>query len=257
MLERTKEHIFPRWLIELSGATEIIVYREGTRLQHSPETLTVPMCKSCNNLLGSDLEGPVKGAMIDLLAGKGLSDVECELLVRWLWKFDSIQWLENFFDDHHRRYSSRFTMKERILGQGFHEVRSQLVFAAALIAEDEMKGTPESRGQPIGIDTPMSEHDMIAVTGVFCQAAFAVSLKTFAHHLPKNLTRYEFPILTDSTDRRAKVFFPKEGYENCSQAIDSMRSSGRKLKIEHDRFFGSAASRAIINLPHKPRIELP
>ena len=86
-----KEHFWPQWLINKTGTTRgLIKWIDDKWI--SPRAGTIPICSKCNAEFGKELEGPVSKIFDDLLYGKGLSDWDAELLVRWLWKFEGFLW---------------------------------------------------------------------------------------------------------------------------------------------------------------------
>ncbi len=82
----TKEHVFPKWLIIRTGTNKTGI-RWGNKIIPAL-SVTVPLCKSCNQAFGKYLEAPIKKVFDDLESQKGISDIEADLLVRWLWKLE-------------------------------------------------------------------------------------------------------------------------------------------------------------------------
>jgi hypothetical protein len=100
----TKEHIIPRWLIQLTGDP----YREGIfgpfRNQKTSElerkrfrfdSFAFPACEDCNKRY-SELESGAKVMMQELLAGNRLSSSDIELLLTWLDKVRVGSWLISY-----------------------------------------------------------------------------------------------------------------------------------------------------------------
>ncbi|MEH2523999.1 MULTISPECIES: hypothetical protein [unclassified Bradyrhizobium] len=86
-LRMTKEHFFPKWLIEHAE-----VHHEGiTWLDEQtidPDKATIPLCQECNEGFGNALEGRVAEIFRELDREAAISEDDAELLVRWLWKFE-------------------------------------------------------------------------------------------------------------------------------------------------------------------------
>ena len=90
-LPMTKEHFFPRWLIESAQVHhEGITWLDGQTVD--PDKATIPLCRACNEAFGTTLEGPVAEIFRQLEQGASISEEEAEVLVRWLWKFEGLQW---------------------------------------------------------------------------------------------------------------------------------------------------------------------
>lgn len=257
MLRKSKEHIFPKWLIARSGAKSIFAQRDGVRRTHSPNTLTISMCEECNNEIGAKLEDPVSKAFADLENGRGLSDRECELLVRWLWKFEGIEWMSNFFENHKFRYSELYTLKQRVLGAGFGDIRNDLILGISMIEVDELAEDEDYQGLPIGIDTRISPIEMICATGVFCKIAITVSLERFSDEVSPSLSIYKFADRTSRNKRDEKIFFPSTGFLTCGFAVNAMIRTGRTLKRLHEDYVAQEVRRKSVYLPPRSRVELP
>ena len=141
----TKEHFFAKWLIgycEIKSEGIFLADQGGLRLERSanvnPNSAVIPLCDECNHSFGTELEGPVAKIMRALDADQGISDFEAELLVRWLWKFEGLQW-SVFRNPNTQAYSRIYTLRERVVtSRAFDEARSDLVLAIALAhANDE------------------------------------------------------------------------------------------------------------------------
>ena len=90
-LPMTKEHFFPRWLIDYAQVHhEGITWFDGQTVD--PDNATIPLCRECNEAFGTVLEGPVAEIFRQLEQGASISEDEAELLVRWLWKFEGLHW---------------------------------------------------------------------------------------------------------------------------------------------------------------------
>lgn len=262
MRDRTKEHVFPAWLIERTSSTSV-KYKDETGLRWiGPNANTVPLCRACNEALGTHLEAPVKTAFEDAEAGLGLSDKQAEQLVCWLWKYEAWNWSINHAS--RMNYDDRVTPTERLLGKGFEEMRSRITFSITRCKGEEYIGASgQNRGLPMGIDTPPGVYDATCELGVFSRLALGVSLRWADGMLPPELTKYHFPDLKDIEDRDAKVIFPDEGFGGFTEAIEAMTERGMRIKFEHEIVAKAAADGKIrpayqgILLPQKKRLHLP
>jgi hypothetical protein len=249
----TKEHYFPNWLIEFAGVKyEGITWFEKRNVD--PTSATIPLCNECNNSFATVLEGPVSSIFRSLRAGNPISDQDAELLVRWLWKFEGLQWSLRASQMPHALYTERYTLRERVTSpHAFAELRPHLVLAVARSHAND----PGFRDWPLGLDTPPSEN-AIHMSGVFGEIALLSSLTDFARVIPDVFGKYEFgPV---PADRTAPVFDPPCAFLTANGAIQATVDAARLLAELHD---GAAAERrprpssgGIITLP-RPRIELP
>jgi hypothetical protein len=232
----TKEHFFPKWLIEYAD-----VRRNGVtwpqksgfdwtdKQNVNPDKAVVPLCDECNNAFGTVLEGPVAGIFRALERGEGISDTDAELLVRWLWKFEGLQW-GIFRDPNTENYTGIFTLRERVTAsRAFDEVGSHLVLAVALARAND----PGYDDWPMGLDTPVGEN-AITMSGVFRRVALIVSLDQFADGIHPAFGQYAFG--SQPTDRNAKVFFPPCSFLTARGAISATQECAIPLLALHDEF---------------------
>lgn len=237
----TKEHFWPRWLIRRCNAMNSTVKWMGGR-RVPPLKATVPLCKSCNSLLGENLEEPVAEIFQNLEAGNGLSDYDCELLVRWLWKFEGMAWI---LEHPGQMYTPIRTFRERILGR-IDEIRGSLVLAVSRVAEPDSSFSY----RPMGIDS-MNEVNALFVAGVFSFTAIMVLLDLFIEEVPTAFDIYRLQPNPLARDRAAILFYPKVGFRNEIEAITVTTALGRRLSKMHDDWFRHLSGR-----PH-PKDELP
>lgn len=231
----TKEHFFPKWLIEYADARqEGITWPEKVgfdwedRRNVNPEKAVVPLCGDCNGVLGTLLEGPISKIFRGLDRGEGLSDLEAEFLVRWLWKFEGLQW-SVFRDHNHQTYTRRFTLRERVtMSRAFDEVRPHLVLAVALANAND-----PGRDWPMGLDTPVGEN-AITMSGVFRRVALMVSLEQFADEVHPAFGQYRFG--PPPADRNAKVFAPPCSFLTARGAVSVTQDCAARLLVLHDEF---------------------
>jgi len=93
-ISKTKEHIFPQWLIKLTGNPNRIANFGGLRYQKkfAFDQFTFPACKDCNEKF-AELEGNAKGIMSKLLESERINESEAEILLDWFDKLRIGHWL--------------------------------------------------------------------------------------------------------------------------------------------------------------------
>lgn len=98
---KNKEHVIPKWLIELTGDPKR-QWNLGVQTKHPDRKLRkyaadqfqFPACEACNSRY-SDLEGRTKGYMSDLLAGNNLTAEAWDDFLDWFDKVRIGLWLGN------------------------------------------------------------------------------------------------------------------------------------------------------------------
>ena len=90
---KTKEHVIPLWLIELTGDPNRTI-RVGSfeQKRFAFDQLVFPACESCNATY-SELEQNVKPIMLRLLNGKPINEPQAETLLDWFDKIRIGLWL--------------------------------------------------------------------------------------------------------------------------------------------------------------------
>jgi len=219
----SREHYWPQWLIDRTGTHSTSVRISPDR-RVNPRTFTVPLCDTCNKDLGRILEAPVSRIFEDLESGGGISDVEAELLVRWLWKFEGIAWR---FGNPSGIYTGRYTIRERVLNP-LDDIRDELTLAISL-AE---RINPDFGDAPMGIDSRTND-SAIYVAGVFSRVAIMVVLRELEAHVPPQFSLYRLA-KRDAPDRDAKLFHPKAGFLTCVEAVGVTALSAMQLSYAHD-----------------------
>jgi hypothetical protein len=225
-LKMTKEHLFPRWLIERSG-TAMTGIRWLDRKWIPANAATIPLCAKCNKDFGKILEVPVSQIFNDLESDRGLSDAEAEILVKWLWKFEGLAWIFNNPDD---IYTKKYTLAERVL-RPIDEIRGSLVLAIGMIDKID----PSFGDAPMGIDS-YNLHNAIFVAGVFLKVAIMVLLKDFALMVPSEFSQYNLAE-KPSELANAKLFYPKVGFRNDIEAVIKTLLVAKTLSSLHDDVF--------------------
>jgi len=217
-----KEHLWPEWLIKLTGANKIGIKWAGKYIPAS--ACTIPLCEECNKEFGQVLEGPVSRIFNELESGEGLSENEIELLIRWLWKITGLAWASQNPD---KKYTEIYTVKERVL-RPIDKIRGTLIFAASLIKEI----SPKYKGSPMGIDS-INEIDAIFASGVFSKTALLVTLEEFEDLIPSHFSKFHLNERSGATSD-AKLFYPKTGFADCTEAVVITKAISIPLSIEHD-----------------------
>ena len=221
-----KEHLFPQWLIERTGTNKTGIRWVGG--QSIPaKAATIPLCEKCNHEFGRALESPVSQIFNNLESHRGISDHEAELLIRWLWKFEGLCWT---FLNPTGVYTKNFTLKQRIL-LPISDIRGDLVLAISLIKEID----PTYGDAPMGIDS-FNVRNAIFVAGVFSRIAVMVLLKDFIEMVPDNFSLYNLATKRNELSY-AKLFYPKIGFENDTEAVNITQVIGKRLSVLHDEVY--------------------
>lgn len=141
--DKTKEHVLPRWLIELTGDPKRLIRIGPFVSQHvfhkkeeiedwfkefSFDSLCFPACRECNERFGK-LEELVKPVVVGLLAGEPISAYDFDLLLDWFDKVRVGLWLgyHHFFDENYWGVRPHFYIADRI---GLAD-RALLIYQAA------------------------------------------------------------------------------------------------------------------------------
>lgn len=173
---------------------------------------------------GRELEAPVSRIFTDLEAGQGISDLEAELLIRWLWKFEGLYWIFSHPQD---KYTEKYTLRERVL-HPIDDIRFELSLAISIVQDIN----PEFEDSPMGLDS-WNEHDATFVAGVFSRVAIMVLHQRFESDVPKEFSLYRLKD-RNAPDRAAKLFYPKTGFRTCVEAVGITRMAGLYLSHAHD-----------------------
>lgn len=153
-----QEHFWPRWLIDRTGTHATGVKWLGRKV--SPRRTTIPICESCNSEFGRELEAPVSQLFGDIENGRGLSDAEAELLVRWMWKFEGYAWKLNHLEG---VYSTKCTLRERVVGP-IYQLRGDIVLACPSSPRSILNmATPRWASTPSASTMPCSYRESLVV----------------------------------------------------------------------------------------------
>jgi hypothetical protein len=222
------------------------------RKRINPGNATVPLCSECNNLFGTVLEGPVSRIFRTLDNNQPISDLDAELLVRWMWKFEGLQF--HVFAEPEEAYTTKYSLRDRATKpDAFAEVRKDMMLALAMSHAND----PGRGDWPMGLDTPVGG-DAITMSGVFRRVAIISSLAQFDDLIPSVYGKYKFG--RTPADRTAPVFLPPCSFLFSRGATDLTQEVGAALSYAHAEWGrsikeGGVARSAIIPVRH--RVELP
>jgi hypothetical protein len=219
-----KEHIFPQWLILRTG-TQVTGIRWGDKRRVPALSVTLPLCVECNRLFGEHLEGPTARVFEDLEVGRGISDDEAELLVRWMWKIKGLASHALFPDG---KYTQQYVLRDRVL-HPIDAIRGHLVLGVALVAGKH----PDSEDLPMGVDA-VTNHDAIFMSGVFSRIAMMVGLSEFESLIPIQFGRYRLAPERHPLNA-GKLFYPPTTFKDDVDAVYVTARASRGLSLEHDR----------------------
>jgi hypothetical protein len=225
----TREHFWPLWLVELTrtGLTPVW-WIPGHKV--IPYSTTIPLCKRCNDDFNLELEVPAQRILRDVLAGRGLSANEAEVLVRWLWKFEGLAWrLEHPSGVY--AVNGR-TLRDRVLSR-IDTMRSELVLAISLVERIDDGFSDE----PMGLDST-NDSNAVFVAGVFSRVAIMSLMRVYSYGLPNGFTVIDMPAL-GAVDADSKLHFPRATFPTCTDAVVYMRITAPQLAHLHDKTFES------------------
>jgi hypothetical protein len=224
--EMNKEHVFPRWLIFRTN-THNTGIRWGELKRLPALKATIPLCTECNKFFGKGLEEPVSKLFDEIESYQGISDIDAELLIRWLWKTEGLIWIASNPND---KYTTAYTLRERVL-RPIDNIREHLVLAVSLIEGLH----PKSDDLPMGIDSD-PELDAIFVSGVFSKIAVMVLLDTFIHLLPEAFSYYRLAPRKETVSG-AKLFYPQVGFKDDVEAVGVTLLASKLIEKAHDDFW--------------------
>lgn len=185
---------------------------------------TIPLCEECNKNLGDELEASVTKIFQDLEQGNGINDREAELLIRWLWKQAGLGWI---IENPQGIYSANHTLKDRVL-KPIDNIRGALTLAISRIEEID----PYYGDAPMGLDSD-TNYDAIFVAEVFSKLALMVVRSRFEAMIPGNFSQYSLASKPDELSG-AKLFYPKVGFQTCTEAVGITKTVAITLSERHD-----------------------
>jgi hypothetical protein len=220
-----KEHVFPEWLILRTGTQQTGI-RWGHKHDVPALAVTLPLCVKCNDDFGRELESPTSVLFDDIENGRGLSDDDAELLIRWMWKTMGLLWVAC---NPGGRYSAKYTLRQRVL-LPIDEIRPRLILGVALFK----KLHPHSKDLPMGLDSPMLL-DAIFVSGVFSRIALMVVLDAFEDMIPRKFGRYRLARRRNSLVA-GKYFYPPTSFQDDYEAVQVTQRASVDLCEAHESF---------------------
>lgn len=229
--EMNKEHFFPQWLIDRTR-THLTGVKWMSDKYVNPRRVKIPICVTCNSDFNRELEIPAQGILADLDEGRGISNNEAELFIRWLWKFEGLAWRAHH---PHGNYTQDYTLRQRVL-RPIDEARDKLVLAVSRIATID-EGYED---EPMGFDS-VNRSNAVFVSGVFCRVAFMALTELFAGDVPEDLFSLYRLGARGQADADAKLFHPKTGFALCTDAVTWMRRHAPMLAYWHDKHFDEMA----------------
>jgi hypothetical protein len=185
----------------------------------------IPICESCNSEFGRDLEAPVSRLFADVEEGRGLTDGEAELMVRWMWKFEGYAWKLQHLEG---VYSTRCTLRQRVV-RPIDQLRGDIVLALSLVAMID----PQYRDAPMGLDSEC-EHNALFVSGVFSRLAIMIVLKDFTSMVPPQFSKYRLLDKRKPPEQDPKLFFPATRFATCTDAVATAVAASGPLGEAHD-----------------------
>jgi hypothetical protein len=221
-----KEHFWPEWLI-LHTRTHQTGVKIGSDKKVNPRRVKVPLCVKCNSDFGVELETPMSGILRDLEGGRGISDREAEILVRWLWKLAGLAWCMKHPTV---RYTEKYQLRDRVL-RPIDEIRPALRLAVGIAEALD----PKYGDAPMGLDS-WNENSAVHVAGVFGRVAMMVFLASFEAGVPNNFSLYRFGP-PNAPDRDSKLFFPKIGFRTCEEAVYETMIIAAHMSLAHEKVF--------------------
>jgi len=96
-VNKNKEHVIPKWLIELTGDPKRVanICKDGDKyIAYAWQSYTFPACEECNSYY-SDLEAKTKLIIENLIAEKSITHKDFNIFLDWLDKVRIGVWLGN------------------------------------------------------------------------------------------------------------------------------------------------------------------
>ena len=87
----------------------------------------------------------------------------------------------------------------------------------------------------MGIDS-FNVHNAIFVSGVFSRIAVLVTLRPFDDEVPDSFSKYHLLPKRDGETGASKLFFPKTGFQTCTNAIMLLKAISPHISRLHDAF---------------------
>jgi len=118
---KTKEHIIPRWLLELTGDPNReaflgfdLAHTKPKKRMYAFDCFTFPACESCNHTF-SDLESKAQKVIMSILEQDKINDLDINCLLDWLDKICVGLWLGFLtLNKNYPNITPKFHIKTRI-----------------------------------------------------------------------------------------------------------------------------------------------
>lgn len=170
--KKNKEHIIPKWLIELTGDKnrQILVGMDWNDSSlkdrvFSFSSFTLPACKLCNSEYG-ELEGETKPILLNIFNNKEISHDDINKLLDWFDKVRIGLWFSTIvLNKNHNGISPHFYIRDRV-GKAD---RALLVY--------KKEGSEQKGVNFIGADTPLF-HTMPSAFGLRINEYFFINISS-------------------------------------------------------------------------------
>jgi hypothetical protein len=180
-----------------------------------------------------------------------LSDLDCELLVRWMWKLEGLQWHLAFVDMPEYVYTQTRTLIERVAtSEPFEEVRADVVLAVSRIEKND-EGFED---WPIGLDMPPSPNGGMLASGVFGRIAILTSLRIHADVISPQFGLYWFGKVAKKNER---TFLPPLGFDIAANAVNTTIEVSLKMEALQSEFAERQTAPSKLIIQPRRRVELP
>ncbi len=223
---KNKEHPFPKWLITRTK-TDRTSIRWITGKRIPADQATLPLCQRCNSDFGEQLEAPMSRILDEIEAGRGLSDNEVEVVIRWLWKIDGLLW---HVSHPTHDYSAVYTLRERVL-RPLDGIRGELILALAMCESVD----PTYGDAPMGLGSH-GGIDGIFVSGVFSCTAMMVVLAPFEELIPERFSSYRLSSDRGEPDADAKLFYPTITFPTDTELVGVTWHCSHQLTAAHEAY---------------------
>ena len=249
----SKEHIFPQWLLKMTGNNSINFNWIYGKIP--AYNCTVPLCTDCNSILGQQLEAPVKTIFENIEKNEGFNDYDAELIIRWMWKVSGMFYWSICNDHWLYGYMRLF---DKVL-KPIDMPRNRLSLAISLI-----KDSYQDYGYaPIGLDS-VNIYSNVLSAGVFSNLSIIVFYSFLEDYFDSdkwtiyNLSNY--PFLSNSNYK----IKPKTSFATADEAISyTIKNAGygTPLFYAHENIAINQKSMYILrgnkNQPTKNPVQFP
>lgn len=207
-----REHIFPQWILRKTNTFSNPIKGTAGEKKITGKNCVIPICEDCNSILGKKLENPVSLIFDNIESGKGFSDFEAELLIRWMWKITGMfYWIERAEDEDDYGFGRIIDLCLNYINMP----RDRISLAVSLIENEWDEASNQS---PMGIDV-IPEGSNIFAAGVFSRVALIVYYTKFEKLVPDLFTKYKLSNIPLMMNPNKKIY-PKVGFKHGNEAVD-------------------------------------